>query len=104
LAAAQAVDSNCQTHIGALVVAKTARDDTIGGRGGQDGQEGGQEDGQEDGQDEYTIDCISDAALARTRGTRIYHVYWKPHGTQGADEADEFRKTCQPQEGFVELT
>jgi hypothetical protein len=49
LAAARAVDSNCQTHIGALVVAKTVRDDTVGGRGGQDGQVGGQEDGQEDG-------------------------------------------------------
>ena len=46
LAAAQAKDSNCQTHIGALVVAKTVRDDTVGGRGGQDGHEGGQEDGQ----------------------------------------------------------
>ena len=31
-----------------LAVAKTVRDDTIGGRGGQDGQEGGQEDGQEE--------------------------------------------------------
>jgi hypothetical protein len=48
---------------------------------------GGQEDGHEDGQEEYTIDYISDAALAR--GKRIYHVYWKPHGTQEADEADD---------------
>jgi hypothetical protein len=48
---------------------------------------GGPEDGQEDGQEEYTIDYISDAALAR--GKRIYHVYWKPPSTQEADEADD---------------
>jgi hypothetical protein len=48
---------------------------------------GGQEDGHEDGQEEYTIDYISDAALAR--GERIYHVYWEPPSTQEADEADD---------------